>query len=635
MSKNFHPLISIVMPVYNGSNYMRQAIDSALSQTYDNFEVIVVNDGSTDNGKTDQICKSYGDKISYIKKENGGVASALNRGIKEMKGEYFSWLSHDDVYYPEKLEKQVEFLSTLKNKKVILYSNVAYIDQDSMLIRKTEYEKIHDKKALNTRLYPALKGMMNGCVLLIPREFLLDFGGFDEKLKTSNDYDMWFKISRKFDLRFQPDVLIKYRLHEEQGTRTEEKYYDEANALWSKTISDIKPSEILKFEKSLFKFYADMYLQMKKSHYLGASKIAFKLAKKYYKPENPKVSILMAAYNTEDYIAEAIESILNQTYPDFELIIIDDNSTDNTKKIINKYKKEDFRIRYSENMYRKGVAGAINTGLDLAKGKYITRMDSDDISVPKRLERQVSFLENNDKYDICSANLSAFGARTTGGIYREQEAPYKWLFLWQNPIPNAPTMYRSSVIRENNLRLNNYIVASDYDFFCRMVLHGKVHFIEEVLYKYRIHSESIFQKNQDTVMETSLEINSNFIKNFTNNKIPSIHKYLTVFMKNENPEEIDILEALEWMNLLLEKTDKYFKWSPEEIIEIKKDIRKRIETLMMTDSLENIVTENSSLKIELSKLKNSYSWKLTKPLRFIAKKSKSILKKVRKLFANK
>ena len=89
------PMVSIIIPVYNGANYLREAIDSALAQTYSNFEVIVVNDGSNDGGETDRIATSYGEKIRYFRKENGGVASALNMGIKHMKGDYFSWLSHD------------------------------------------------------------------------------------------------------------------------------------------------------------------------------------------------------------------------------------------------------------------------------------------------------------------------------------------------------------------------------------------------------------------------------------------------------------------------------------------------------------------------------------------------------------
>ncbi|QQS18926.1 glycosyltransferase family 2 protein [Candidatus Saccharibacteria bacterium] len=100
------PKVSIVIPVYNGSNYLREAIDSALAQTYKNVETIVVNDGSTDGGATEKIAKSYGSKIRYYNKENGGVASTLNFGTQKMTGEYFSWLSHDDLYEKERLKSK-------------------------------------------------------------------------------------------------------------------------------------------------------------------------------------------------------------------------------------------------------------------------------------------------------------------------------------------------------------------------------------------------------------------------------------------------------------------------------------------------------------------------------------------------
>ena len=104
------PLVSIIIPVYNGSDYLRTCIDSALAQTHPAIEVIVVNDGSTDDGKTAAIATSYGKRIRYVEKENGGVSSALNRGIEEMSGDYFSWLSHDDVYAPTKIERQLAVL---------------------------------------------------------------------------------------------------------------------------------------------------------------------------------------------------------------------------------------------------------------------------------------------------------------------------------------------------------------------------------------------------------------------------------------------------------------------------------------------------------------------------------------------
>ena len=98
-----NPLVSIIIPVYNGSDFLKEAIESALSQSYKNIEVIVVNDGSSDDGKTEKIALSFNKSIKYFKKENGGVSSALNYGIRKMNGDFFSWLSHDDFYSKEKI----------------------------------------------------------------------------------------------------------------------------------------------------------------------------------------------------------------------------------------------------------------------------------------------------------------------------------------------------------------------------------------------------------------------------------------------------------------------------------------------------------------------------------------------------
>ena len=127
----FNPLVSIIIPVYNGSNYMCEAIDSALAQTYKNIEIIVVNDGSDDAGKTEEIARNYGNKIRYICKNNGGVSTALNTGIANMKGLYFSWLSHDDIYTPDKIEKEICALSRLANKDTIILCESGYIDENS------------------------------------------------------------------------------------------------------------------------------------------------------------------------------------------------------------------------------------------------------------------------------------------------------------------------------------------------------------------------------------------------------------------------------------------------------------------------------------------------------------------------
>ena len=116
----FNPLVSIIIPVFNGSNYLEDAIQSCLNQYYKNIEILVINDGSDDDHATEQIAAKYKDKIRYFYKENGGCGSALNLGIQEMKGEYFSWLSHDDLYSPNKINSQIEVLSGLVNKNTII-----------------------------------------------------------------------------------------------------------------------------------------------------------------------------------------------------------------------------------------------------------------------------------------------------------------------------------------------------------------------------------------------------------------------------------------------------------------------------------------------------------------------------------
>jgi len=214
---NSSPKVSIVIPVYNGSNYLREAIDSALAQTYKNIEVIVINDGSSDEGKTEAIAKSYGSKIRYFYKKNGGVASALNVGIQMMEGEYFSWLSHDDVYYPHKIEQQMAFLEEKHGKNIVVFCDTQIIDEYSQIIRTSHINPryLHDKyiKILSTSI--------NGCTLLLPKECFERAGLFNETLKTTQDNEMWIRIAKTgYDFLYLPEHLIKSRRHPGQGNIT-------------------------------------------------------------------------------------------------------------------------------------------------------------------------------------------------------------------------------------------------------------------------------------------------------------------------------------------------------------------------------------------------------------------------------
>jgi len=209
------PRVSIIIPVYNGADYMREAIDSALAQTYPNCEVIVINDGSNDDGRTDSIAREYGNRIVYFTKANGGVASALNLGIEMMTGEYFSWLSHDDIYHENKIEAQVKYLRE-HPETTITYCDFEIIDRMSRRIR---LRKLRSVPSDQFRYSIVINSLVNGCTFLIPKSCFDQCGLFDESLKIVQDYDMWFRLASAYTIDHLPEVLVRSRYHINQGTR--------------------------------------------------------------------------------------------------------------------------------------------------------------------------------------------------------------------------------------------------------------------------------------------------------------------------------------------------------------------------------------------------------------------------------
>lgn len=214
------PLVSIVIPVYRGDPFLKEAIDSCLAQTYPNCEIIVVNDGSDDDGRTDAIAASYGDRIRYFKKENGGPSSALNCGIAQMKGEWFAWLSHDDLFLPEKIEKQIEAVGKLSDKVCVVRCTTASVDENGAPVFRPQRRIGGCFTAEQMMKMHSLKEVgLYGCTLLIHKEIIDRCGGFDETLRAVQDEDYWNKIMfAGYPFLSIPDALVKNRVHRAQAT---------------------------------------------------------------------------------------------------------------------------------------------------------------------------------------------------------------------------------------------------------------------------------------------------------------------------------------------------------------------------------------------------------------------------------
>ncbi len=238
MSRKDFPKISILIPVFNGTNYLGEAIDSALSQTYSNYEVIVIDDGSTD--QTWQVIQSYGSHLRGIRKENGGVASALNRGIQEARGDYIAWLSHDDLFLPNKLERQIIFLQGNPQFQAC-YTDYYLIDARGNLtgeIQSPWYPRLQAIRVLFRR------GYINGSTMVIKRTCFDRIGLFSAKWRYTQDTEMWLRLLEHFEIGRVPEKLGKLRFHPEQGSRNVESHIVEAQAMYREIFEKLLKSGI-------------------------------------------------------------------------------------------------------------------------------------------------------------------------------------------------------------------------------------------------------------------------------------------------------------------------------------------------------------------------------------------------------
>ena len=215
----------------------------------------------------------------------------------------------------------------------------------------------------------------------------------------------------------------------------------------------------------------------------------------------PTITVLMPVYNCELYIREAVESILNQTFRDFEFLIIDDFSTDTTLQICKSF--QDDRIVIIEKEKNSGYTNSLNYGLSIAKGKYIARMDGDDISLPERFAKQVAFMEANDNVVVCGTTFSVIG---TGSLIYVPETHDQIVtgMLQECKIAHPSVMLRNIVFVENNIIYDTHLEpAEDYALWVQLVGFGKLHNLQECLLQYRVHDAQVSSFRNEKQIESA------------------------------------------------------------------------------------------------------------------------------------
>jgi len=229
---------------------------------------------------------------------------------------------------------------------------------------------------------------------------------------------------------------------------------------------------------------------------------------------NPEISVVMPVYNSEKYLKESIESVLDQSFDDFEFIIVDDGSVDNSYNIINEYSKKDDRIVILKNERNLGISETRTRGTKHAKGKYIAIVDADDVCLPSRFEKQYNYLESHNDCGVVGSFIEMFDSDTNKIIgtrkYYENDANLRKRIFLYCPVAQPACMIRREVFDKVGYYDSTLVTSADLDMWFRIGTKYKFANIQEILLKYRVHKNSTTTSKIKTMEEITLGIRKKY-----------------------------------------------------------------------------------------------------------------------------
>lgn len=568
-------LISIIVPIYNVEEYLRECLDSIQKQTYPNFECIMVNDGSTDNSK--QIAEEYlvDSRFKLINQSNQGLSVARNTGIKHLNANssFVSFVDSDDYVYPECLETLIEHIEDdvdIIEGMIECYHDKIKVDNVSHNFEKqiltTKDEKL--KLALNELRVSVFPKLFRKNLLtedFFPKEWIFeDLAVVPELVSNSGK---WIKLSK---------VLYGYRIR--------------PNSITNKEFSEEKLSifNILEKFDSYFKDENDitkLLVEKLKYLHLNYHDLAFvpenTQYKQLYKYEKQKllskiadyegrtlISIIIPIYNVENYLRQCLDSIVAQTYQNFECILINDGSPDNSSDICREYVSKDSRFKYFEKD-NGGVSSARNLGIEHSKGEYITFIDSDDWVDSDYLEALYTTLLEEGA-DITVSTYKQFNINDNCFYLHAFQRGYdKKIFTGPELIDNLQLLssfdhsYGSvcgklvKSVRVENIRFNEETtLGEDMEFWYKLFLiSDKIVYINKDTYIYR-SSKDEYKHFELEKIRSDIQQRLNFIAvvaargmnvaTYVNDCITYLH-----FLETKFIEKAQYNETVRWLKEIL------------------------------------------------------------------------------------
>ena len=401
-------LISIVIPVYNAEKYLEQCLNSIKNQTYKNFEVILVNDGSIDHSES--ICMDFvkvDTRFKYFTKVNGGASSARNFGLDNVTGNYITFIDADDWVDENHLEVLINNIkdnnSDMAVSSIKKFDNSnnfyfrVYSNEEKYLLNYNKFNRVEFLVIL-PKLIPANNSYKVAVSKLFKKELVTDVR-FDESIVYGEDLEFFFKIYNNINsISYIDEVTYVYRLHDERSSsKFGQLHMEQELAIYKKMYEKIEELGLPTIHyyttiRDLLEFRRD-YLE---NRVLFNEYLEF-LEAKEKSVTYPKelISIIVPIYNVSPYLHLCLESIKNQTYPHFEVLLINDGSRDNSKDICLEFVERDKRFKYIEQQ-NTGLSAARNTGILNATGEFITFIDGDDFVESNYLEELYHTALKND-----------------------------------------------------------------------------------------------------------------------------------------------------------------------------------------------------------------------------------------------
>jgi glycosyltransferase involved in cell wall biosynthesis len=296
----------VVIPVFNGEKFIGQALESVFSQTYKDFEVICIDDGSSDGSP--EVIAQYGGKVRYFRQENAGPSSARNAAMNMSRGEFIAFLDQDDLWYPDKLRLQMDYLKRHPDVAMV-HSNINISRDDVVIHHGLPIERRQNGSSVFEELY--LGNFINSITVVARRKIFDIIGLFDEDFRMAQDYDLWMRIASRFKIAYQDEIMAEYRLHDNNSSRNNIAVIkDDLNILYK--MRSLYPSLVssIPVEKVRKRYFTKYYMQGYAyfcQHDLRNARMSFLKSLKY-----KKMSIRSYIYVLSTYFPrETIDRIRN------------------------------------------------------------------------------------------------------------------------------------------------------------------------------------------------------------------------------------------------------------------------------------------------------------------------------------